>query len=252
MSVRNFRPVFFAFLLLLFPAVLFSQDTPTGPERILFDAANRERVSERRAPLKWNAKLAAAARLHAQEMVRRERLSHQFDGEANLTERARAAGALFSMVAENVAEAPTVNELHIGWMNSIPHRENILNPKLTAIGIAVETRGTQFFAVQDFSTAIRFMSREEQEKKVGQLLHARGLRIAENPDDARKACDSNSGFPGARPMAILHFEAPDLEQLPEQFGKAVKRGNYSTAAVGACSANDSPGFSKFRIAVLLY
>jgi len=53
-------------------------------------------------------------------------------------------------------------------------------------------------------------------------------------------------------MAILHFEAPDLNELPERLGDTIKKGSYKTAAVGACSAADPKGFSRFRIAVLLY
>jgi len=62
------------------------------------------------------------ARAHAREMVERNRLSHQFNGEPDLMKRVQTAGARFSRLAENVAAAPSVNELHIGWMNSIPHR----------------------------------------------------------------------------------------------------------------------------------
>jgi Cysteine-rich secretory protein family len=254
MSAKHSRSTFLelAFFLFLFPANTFSQQMPSGHEKFLFDAVNHERTSEGLSALKWDANLASAARAHAREMVERNRLSHQFDGEPDLTKRAQNAGAHFSRAAENVAEAPSVNELHIGWMNSIPHRNNIMNPGLTAIGIAVEMRGEQYFAVQDFSTAVNPLTKEEQEKKVGQLLKARGLRIAENSDDARKACDRSVAIPGVRSLGILHFEAPDLNQLPEQVASAIKRGSYKTAAVGACSADESAGFSRFRIAVLLY
>jgi Cysteine-rich secretory protein family len=254
MPAKNVRPAFFAlaFSFFIFSANTFSQEIPSGTEKFLFDAVNRERTFEKLPPLKWDANLASAARAHARQMVERNRLSHQYSGEPDLTKRARDAGAYFSMVAENVAEAPSVNELHIEWMKSPPHRANILNPKLTAIGIAVEMRGEQYFAVQDFSTAVNSLTKSEQEKKVGELLHARGLRIAENSDDARKACNSSVAIPGVHSLAIFHFEASDLNQLPEQLSNALKRGAYKTAAVGACSAGEAAGFSRFRIAVLLY
>ena len=244
------------FLALIFSSLLatklFSQQVPAGDVKFLFDAVNYDRHAEGLPPLKWNAELAAAARAHVHQLVERDRLSHQFPGEPDMAERARRAGAHFSMLAENIAEAPSIDELHIGWMKSPPHRANILNPKLTAIGIAIELRGEQYFGVQDFSTAVSALTKEEQEKKVGELLRARGLRIAEHPDDARKACDSSVAIPGVTAMAILHFEAPDLNQLPAQLGDAIKKGSYKTAAVGACSAADPKGFSRFRIAVLLY
>jgi len=254
MTAIYFRRFFlaFAFFLFIFSANSFAQQSPSESEKFLFDAVNREREWKSLQPLKWDSSLAAAGRIHLHKMVERNSLSHQFSGEPNLTQRAKEAGAHFSMVAENIAEAPSVNELHIGWMNSTPHRENILNPKLNAIGIAVEMRGTQYFAVQDFSTAVSSLSREEQEKKVGELLLARGLRLDGSSDDARKACDSSARFSGARPLAILHFEAPDLNRLPEQLIRAIKNGSYRKAAVGSCHADESAGFSRFRIAVLLY
>jgi hypothetical protein len=254
MTAKYFRLAFFAlaFLLFIFSARTFSQEIPSDSEKFLFDAVNRERTFENLSPLKWDANLASAARAHAREMAARNRLSHQFSGEPDLTKRARDAGAYFSMVAENVAEAPSVNELHIEWMKSPPHRANILNRKLTAIGIAIEMRGEQYFAVQDFSTAVNSLTKAEQEKKVGELLHARGLRIAENSDEARKACDSSVAIPGVHSLAIFRFEAPDLNQLPEQLASALKRGAYKTAMVGACNVGESTGFSRFRIAVLLY
>ena len=254
MIAKYFRSVFFAlaYFLFVFSTRTFSQEIPSGSEKFLFYAVNRERVFEKLQPLKWDVNLASAARAHAREMAKRNRLSHQFSGEPDLTKRARDSGAYFSMVAENVAEAPSVNELHIEWMKSPPHRANILNPKLTAIGIAIEVHGEQYFAVQDFSTAVNSLTKEEQEKKVGELLHARGVRIAENSDDARTACDSSVSIPGVHSLAIFHFEAPDLNQLPEQLASALKRGAYKTAVVGACSVGESSGFSRFRIAVLLY
>jgi len=244
------------FLALIFSPLLatniFSQQVPTGDVKFLFDAVNYDRKSENLPPLRWSAELAAAARAHVHQLAERNRLSHRFPGEPDIAERARAAGAHFSMLAENIAEAPSIDELHIGWMKSPPHRANILNPKLTAIGIAVELRDEEYFGVQDFSTAVSLLTKEEQEKKVGELLRARGLRIAEHPDDARKACDSSVAIPGVASLAILHFEAPDLNELPEQVSGTIKRGSYKTAAVGACSAADPKGFSRFRIAVLLY
>jgi cysteine-rich secretory family protein len=252
---RNFLPRFFL-ALIVFSTVLaanvFSQRAPDGDEKYLFDAANRERTSQNLRALKWDASLADAARTHLRKMVEARQLSHQFSGEADLSKRLREAGAHFSMVAENIALAPNVDELHIGWMNSIPHRENILNPKLTAIGIAVEKRGEEFFAVQDFSLAVEDLSKEGQEKRVGELLHAQGLKISASSEDARKACDGAPGNSGARPNAILHFEASDLNELPEQVVRTVRKSAYRSASVGACNAVESRGFSLFRIAILLY
>ena len=252
---QNFLPRFsFALFVFstLFAAKAYAQRVPGGDEKYLFDAVNRERTSQNLRALKWDSSLAGAARTHLRRMVEAKVLSHQFSGEADLSKRLREAGAHFSMVAENIALAPSVDELHIGWMNSIPHRDNIMNPKLTAIGIAVEKRGEEFFAVQDFSTAVDDLSKEGQEKRVGELLQAQGLKISASSEDARKACDGAPGNAGARPSAILHFEASELNELPDQVVRTVKKSAYRSASVGACNAVESRGFSLFRIAILLY
>jgi len=251
MPARNFRFFFFA-IVFLSPARIFSQTVPTGEEKFLFDAVNHDRAEQNLPPLKWDANLAAAASAHVHLMAEHNRISHQFSGEPDLTKRARAAGAHFSEIAENIAESYSLSQLHIAWMTSPPHRENILNPRLTAIGIAIEKRGEEYFGVQDFSAVVGNFTKEEQEKKVAELLQARGLRIEKNPENARKACDSLVGVPGVHSFLIMHFEAPDLNQLPERVVSTIKKGNYRIAAVGACNVEETNGFSYFRISVLLY
>src|SRR5215475_701820 len=196
MFTKKFRPIFCALLFFLCPARSFSQALPTGEDKFLFDAVNHDRAEQNLPLLKWDAALAAAARAHVHQMALHDRISHQFSGEPDLTKRAHAAGARFSEIAENVAESYSVSQLHIAWMTSTPHRANILNPRLTAIGIAIEKRGEEFYGVQDFSTAVGSFTKEEQEQKVGELLQTQGLRIAKGSDEARKACDSSIRVPG--------------------------------------------------------
>ena len=124
-----------------------------SPEQALFEAANRERKAHGLAPFKWSAGLATAARTHALKMAQENTLSHQFPGELDFAARVRRAGVHFSGVAENVAQGPNAANIHTQWMNSPPHRANLLDPELDSLGIAVAERNGQFFAVQDFSQA---------------------------------------------------------------------------------------------------
>jgi uncharacterized protein YkwD len=193
------RLVTIAFLV----AVLFSSPRVTvnavpqtfNAERALLEDANRERVAQGLAPLRWNANLAAAAHAHALLMAQRNTLSHQFSGEAPLQDRVRSAGARFTEVAENVAEGPSAEMIHVSWMHSPPHRANLLDPELTDIGIAVAVgapgpgsgRSPMLFAVQDFSQAVADLSLNEQEHEVASALAARGLQVTNlgsNPDAA--------------------------------------------------------------------
>jgi uncharacterized protein YkwD len=175
-------------------AVLFSSPNaivraiPQGAnaERELFEYANHERVAQGLQPLRWDSALATAARDHAAQMAQRNTLSHQFSGEPPLQDRARLAGARFSQIAENVAEGPSAEGIHQGWMHSPPHRANLLDPELTAIGIAVVATtsrggyggsGGTLFAVQDFSQSVASLSFTEQEQQVASALAARGLQV---------------------------------------------------------------------------
>jgi uncharacterized protein YkwD len=174
-------------------AVLFSSPRVTvnavpqtfNAERALLEDANRERVAQGLAPLHWNANLAAAAHAHALQMAQHNTLSHQFPGEAPLQDRARSAGARFTEVAENVAEGPSAEMIHVSWMHSPPHRANLLDPELTDIGIAIAVgapgpgsgRSPMLFAVQDFSQAVADLSLNEQEHQVASALAARGLQV---------------------------------------------------------------------------
>jgi uncharacterized protein YkwD len=230
---------------------------PSGDEKILFEHVNESRVLAGLPALRWEARLAAAAREHCALLVQHDALSHQFPGEPGLQERLNSAGAEFSVAAENIALAPTPDEIHYEWMHSPPHRANILDPQLNAIGIAATPGNRGLYAVQDFSHAVEQLSLPEQEEKVRNLIAATGVRTADNAahtqwSDARKSCTRSSGFAGT-PASVVHFETSDVSKLPPQLEASLRSGKYRSAAVGACEAhNSTSGFTQFRFAVLLY
>ncbi len=119
-------------------------------EQYLFQAANAERASRGLPTLRWDTGLYHAAQGHCWQMAQRESISHQYPGEPELASRGKNAGARFSMIAENVAEAQTAVRIHDAWMNSPGHRANLLDPHLDAVGISVRSRNGQLYAVQDF------------------------------------------------------------------------------------------------------
>ena len=80
-------------------------------------------------------------------------ISHQFPGEPDMGMRIRAAGVRFTAAAENVAQGPGAEFIHRQWMNSPSHRDNILDPELDSLGVAIVERQETLFAVQDFARA---------------------------------------------------------------------------------------------------
>ena len=93
------------------------------------------------------------ARRHAGVMAEHGSAQHGFEGEPGLSARVKQAGARFGWLAENVAQGPTPEFIHVQLMKSPPHRANILDRDMDSIGIGmVEQRG-QLFVVEDISQA---------------------------------------------------------------------------------------------------
>ncbi len=219
--------------------------------RVLFDLANQERSSRGIPALKWDASLAEAARGHALRMAQQNTLSHQFPGEPDLPTREKQAGARMSAAAENIAVGPSAVVIHTGWMNSPPHRHNLLDPRSNSIGISVVQQGENFFAVEDFSRALATLSLAEQEKEVEAPIRAAGLTIRFDNGDARRVCESGYTL-NPQPRFTAQFSSTDLSTLPASLERTIESGRYATAEVGACTKSSEDGLSQYHIAVLLY
>lgn len=222
-------------------------------EQYLLAAANQERTAHGLGPVRLDDLLSLAARLHAYQMADRQTISHRFDGERDLAARASDAGAKFSLITENVAEATNAARIHDLWMASDGHRANLLDPGVDSVGIAVVQKRGQLYAVVDFSHAVTQLSVVQQEGQIGRLLSAGGLQLVGDTADARQTCTMSTGFVGARtPMFVMRFSSSSLERLPEKLTSQLESGKYREAAVGACVTGKQTPFALYNIAVLLY
>jgi uncharacterized protein YkwD len=150
---HNYRIAVLITLLMLCSASGLAQQQTSDAERELFNAVNRERKAHGLSSLNLDKALADAARKHAERMAEQGTISHQLPGEPNLLSRARAAGAHFSWISENVDEGPNPTAIHQSFMKSPQHRANILDGDMDSTGIGVVKRNGQLFAVEDFSKA---------------------------------------------------------------------------------------------------
>jgi hypothetical protein len=223
-------------------------------EQYLFSAANAERVQRGLPPLKWDETLHRAAQRHARQMAARESISHQYAGEADLANRGHEAGAKFTVISENVAEAWSAPEIHDAWMQSPDHRANLLDPRVNSVGISVERRGGQLYAVEDFDRSVASLRFEDQENAVAELLQAVArLNVLPDTEDARRTCAMNAGYAGARkPWFVMRFTAASLDRLPNTLRAKLATGKYRSAAVGACDARSTGPFTAYAIAVMLF
>lgn len=222
-------------------------------EQYLLAAANRDRAAQGLPGLRADDQLALAARTHAYEMMKQSTISHQFEGEADLATRAGDAGAHFSLITENVAEASNAAQIHDLWMKSPGHRANLLDPKVDSVGIAVVQQRGQLYAVEDFARTVLKLTIDQQEAAVGKLLTASGIALNGNKADARQTCTMSAGYIGSRqPGFVMRYSASSLDQLPPELTARLGSGKYREAAVGACVTGRQTPFTVYNVAVMLY
>jgi hypothetical protein len=231
--------------------------TPTVAEQYLLSAANQERAARGLSQLRRDPQLAYAAAGHAQRMAEHAAISHQFADEAPLTDRGASAGVPFSVISENVAEAPSAVQIHDMWMHSEHHRDNLLDPSIDSAGISIVERGGELYAVEDFAKTVRAVSLEQQESAIASLVaQPGGVALASDRQTvsaARETCAMASGFAGARtPWFVMRFTSDSLSHLPGELTSRVASGKYHQAAVGACSTGRKSDFTSYNFAVLLY
>src|SRR6185437_6701584 len=153
--------------------------------------------------------------------------------------------------------APISAMIHDLWMHSEGHRENLLDPNVDAVGIAVIERDHEYYAVEDFANLVQSLSFNAQESAVANLLAKSGMQIANgkvmSDQDARQTCSMSTGYIGSRPpWYIMRYTAHNVDELPTQLQSRLSSGKYHQAVVGACSENNSGPFTAYNIAVLLY
>jgi uncharacterized protein YkwD len=124
----------------------------TPDEKSVLELTNAEREKIKLPPLKPNPLLFKIARAHSANMVKQDKLAHELDGK-HVDDRLKDAGYNFAWYAENVAAIEEFSPQVVvkAWMDSKGHRENILSPRVTEIGIGLvksakdEVFGTQVF-----------------------------------------------------------------------------------------------------------
>lgn len=115
-----------------------SEELERAFERQIFDLVNAARVRFGLAVLTWDDKIANTAQKHSQNMAEYDYMDHEDAQGRSPWDRMNRDGISYSWAAENVAAGYTnAIAVHFGWMNSIGHRENIMNGNLTRLGVGV-------------------------------------------------------------------------------------------------------------------
>jgi len=123
-------------------------------EKELLELTNKERARVKLPPLVPDPILCKVARAHSANMAKQGEMRHVLDGK-NPADRAREAGYDYAKVGENIGvgeKGAPLEDAVKGWMDSPPHRANILNRRFREIGVGIarndkgEIYYTQVFA----------------------------------------------------------------------------------------------------------
>jgi len=110
---------------------------PSEIEQKVIDQTNAERKKAELPALKPNATLMKAARSHSENMAKQDMLAHELDGKGP-DARLDDLGYKHLAVAENCAAGQrTPEEVVASWMESEPHKANILGEKYTEVGVGL-------------------------------------------------------------------------------------------------------------------
>ena len=119
--------------------------TALNPE-LARDLINQYRRDKGLKPLKLNAELTNAAKAHARDLARWDRISHYGSDGSNPWDRVKRAGYKARLAAENVGTGQvSFQEVMRGWKDSPGHNKNLLLSDAEHMGIAlVQDNKTEF------------------------------------------------------------------------------------------------------------
>ena len=129
-------------------------------EDLVFEMTNRARQAKGLAPLIKDPELTKVARAFSDDMLRRRFFDHTNpDGLAFHKRISNHYGHRITFVGENIYSAfeddpinirEVAEEIMDTWMNSKDHRENLLDPDYTHLGVGVSASRGKIRATQEF------------------------------------------------------------------------------------------------------
>lgn len=126
-----------------------------GFEELMIELMNEARVEQGLQPFKYDKGLTAQARQHSEDMVAKNYFSHTGSDGSSPQMRMKAAGYTQEhFYAENLAYGQYSSIFaHEGLMNSLGHRENILNKDLThaGVGVAFDENDTPYYTINFYT-----------------------------------------------------------------------------------------------------
>lgn len=110
----------------------------TDEEQRMVTLINSERIKRNLKPLQIDKELTRVARIKSQDMEKNDYFSHYSPTYGSPFDMMKNFGIKFLAAGENIAANRSIENAHNSLMNSKGHRDNILNPNFTHIGVGIE------------------------------------------------------------------------------------------------------------------
>jgi uncharacterized YkwD family protein len=123
------------------PTAQTNSSTLTSQEQQMLNLINQARAQNNVAPLQADMQVTNVARIKAQDMIDNNYFSHNSPKYGSPFDMLKAFGINYVEAGENIAGNQTVQNAENALMNSPGHRQNILNPAYTHIGIGIKSGG---------------------------------------------------------------------------------------------------------------
>ena len=120
-------------------------DQTKGVEAEVLNLVNQQRQKQGLKPLQMDWELQRVARIKACDMAQAGYFSHQSPSYGSPFDMMKHYGIAFKSAGENIAQGQTsAQSVMDSWMNSQGHRENILKPDFTHIGVGYCQQGNHW------------------------------------------------------------------------------------------------------------
>ena len=207
------RPLLLLIVLMVLNVASAAQERAPSASAAMFEQVeqrvtaltNEFRVQSGLQALEPEARLTDAARYFAGYLASTGKLDHDADGTMP-AERVKKRGYSYCMIAENLASEYSsagftadalARNLLQGWRQSPTHRENMLLPDITQIGVGVarSTKDGEYFAVQVFArpmaAMLKFRVTNRSNATVRYEFRKRTVTLGPRQSRAHESCASS-------------------------------------------------------------
>lgn len=195
-SARSHRPAQWIAVAAVAVAVVFAPGTEAREEKgakllkELLDAHNEIRAEEKLPPLTISPKLEAAAKVHARDMAEHTKMSHDGSDESTPGVRIERQGYRYRACGENVARGQDdVRQVMRTWVDSPPHKKNILGDFTEMGGAVAESADGQPFWCVDFGRPWPQLSPDDAASQLIDAINEARSAEKKRPLRRRRALD---------------------------------------------------------------